>query len=190
MCSPMAGPAIREVLGPASPFVARNPLATGRLPANDCCMLRPGHAHAGPRGTHVPLSVRLHVRARAIRLLKRADTNRARDPARRALRYHFFMDLTGVPAATTSSPGGGARDVRAPPPAEIRRVQVNSGMIDHSIWCAAAPDPPIRFRSRALGLARARLVSSSRLTPDVSPRSVCAEPEMSAEKRTRSFILV
>ena len=97
----MAGPAIREVRGPANPFVARNPLATGRLPANDCCMLRPGHAHAGPRGTHVPLSVRLHVRARAIRLLKRADTNQRRDPARRALSSLVLMDLAGVPTATT-----------------------------------------------------------------------------------------
>ena len=101
MCSPMAGPTIREVLGPASPFVARTPLATGRLPASDCCMLRPGHAHAGPRGTHVPISVRLHVRARAIRLFLRTDTNGGQLPARRALRYIFLMGLAGVPTATT-----------------------------------------------------------------------------------------
>ena len=87
MSSPMAGAAIREVLSPASPFVARTPLATGRLPASDCCMLRPGHAHAGPRGTHVPISVPLHVRARAIRLFLRSDTLGGQLPARRALRY-------------------------------------------------------------------------------------------------------
>ena len=85
-------------------------------------------------------------------------------------------------------PGGGARDLRAAPAPEIRRVQVISGMIGNSIWCAAASAPPILFRSRALGLARARLALSSRLTPDVSPRTVCAE--MSAEKCTRSVILV
>ena len=144
-----------------------------------CRATRNPRAAFGPaacaRASHPPVEAGRHQSGTGTRAL------RAQVP-------FFYVDLTGVPAATTSSPGGGARDVRAPPPAEIRRVQVNSGMIDNSIWCAAAPDPPIRFRSRALGLARARLASSSRLTPNVSPRSACAE--MSLGKCTRSFILV
>ena len=116
---PVPTPRKTRLRGPANPFVARNPLATGRLPANDCCMLRPGHAHAGPRGTHVPLSVRLHVRARAIRLLKRADTNRRRDPgvpARRAQLPCFYGPHRRADGNDMISRRRSPRFSSAPPP--------------------------------------------------------------------------
>ena len=71
----MAGPTIREVLAPASPPVARTPLAIGCLCEYGCCKLRPCCGCALGRGTHLPQAARLHARTPAIRLLLRTDAN-------------------------------------------------------------------------------------------------------------------
>ena len=76
----MAGPTIREVRPPASPFVARAPLAIGCLYENGCCKLRPCCGSVLPDGTHLPQTALLHARTPAIRLFLRFDTNRGGFP--------------------------------------------------------------------------------------------------------------
>ena len=72
----MAGPTIPEVLAPASPSVARTPLAIGCLCEYGCCKLRPCCGCTPARGTHLPQAARLHARTPAMRLLLRTDANR------------------------------------------------------------------------------------------------------------------
>ena len=94
--SPMAGPAVREVRAPISPFVARSPLATGCLLANDSCQLRPCCAYALERGTHLPLPDLRHARTQAMQLLMRSDTNRRIDSCIAALRYTLKLTVVTV----------------------------------------------------------------------------------------------
>ena len=92
----MTGPTIREVRAPASPFVARAPLAIGCLCENGCCKLRPCCGCVLPDGTHLPQTARLHARTPFIRLFVRLDANRGGFPSRLALvtplRYDVVND--------------------------------------------------------------------------------------------------